>query len=57
MKNQEENTKKTDEVSPIELHFRKAAKIDRLNSEVSNIDTKIALLLKRRAKIVSELME
>ena len=57
MKKQEKNTKKTNPVSPIELHFRKAEKIDKLNAKISHIDTKIALLLKQRTKLVSELME
>jgi hypothetical protein len=57
MKKQEKNTKKTNPVSPIELHFRKAEKIDKLNAKIGHIDTKIALLINQRAKVFSELME
>jgi len=57
MKKQDKNTKKTNPVSPIELHFRNAEKTDELNARIRHIDTKIALLLKQRTKLVSELME
>jgi len=57
MKKQDKNTKKTNPVSPIELHLRKAEKIDKLNAKIGHIDTKIALLINQRAKVFSELME
>jgi len=57
MKKQEKNTKKTNPVSPIELHFRNAEKTDELNARIRHIDTKIALLINQRAKVFSELME